>query len=65
MASQERSRPASCFLDLPTQLAWREFQRGGFLDQWICLDLCFCPDAWELVDENLRLARELLKEAAG
>lgn len=32
---------------------------------WMCLDLCFCPDAWELVDENLRLARGLLKDAGG
>lgn len=27
--------------------------------EWWCADLCFCPGAWEMVEDNLRAAREV------
>jgi len=32
---------------------------------WWCVDLCFCAEAWEQVDENLSAARQLLVQAQG
>jgi sugar phosphate isomerase/epimerase len=31
--------------------------------EWWCIDLCFCSNAWEMVEENLRTARALLETA--
>lgn len=31
--------------------------------EWWCVDLCFCPNAWEMVEENLNGARALLEKA--
>jgi sugar phosphate isomerase/epimerase len=30
---------------------------------WWCVDLCFCPNAWEMVEANLEAARALLARA--